>query len=99
MLDIPIELVYLIHEMNESMHKQGMCLLDQALDINYNLHRGYALDYSHAKCIGVAKTSYRLFIIVVVDKESVQFSSCEIEPVKTSYQSTSLNYIIRLFFF
>ena len=55
MLDIPIELVYLIHEMNESMHKKGMYLLDQALDINYSLDCGYALDYSHAKCIRIAQ--------------------------------------------
>ena len=35
-LDIPIVLTYLIHDMNESMHKQGqnVALIDQALDIN-----------------------------------------------------------------
>ena len=35
-LDTPMVLVYIIHEINESMHKQGghVALLDQALDIN-----------------------------------------------------------------
>ena len=35
-LDIPTVLAYLIHEINESMYKQGVhvALVDQALDIN-----------------------------------------------------------------
>ena len=35
-LDILVVLAYLIHEINESMHKQGgnAAFLDQALDIN-----------------------------------------------------------------
>ena len=58
-------LAYLIHEINESMHKQGwqVALLDLALDINWLME----------KCIDITQT--QTCSLSWLWTESVQFSS------------------------